>query len=302
MNSRESGTVAPPQAAPETCPLSEAEIREVRVLEGRLRSRPLPPRVKIQPGRGGKPLSLKPASLIDNVRLMAAFGTTAPRFADRMLSGLLNAACNGGASNPPSTEALNEALAAVAGIGPPDETEAMLATQMVATHFAAMTLLRRLKGAENISQQDSAGNLATKLLRSYAMQVEALTRYRGKGQQKVTVEHVHVHSGGQAIVGAVQGDGVSTNEEQPHAPNAITNEPGIPMRGADPERETVPVAGGVRGKRRCRMHGGAPAAVRRWATVTLYGTASTQRRRLPHGGQSEPCYGRAANSLTRSER
>jgi hypothetical protein len=35
--------------------------------------------------------------------------------------------------------------------------------------------------------------------------LEALDRYRGTGQQKVTVEHVHVHSGGQAIVGAVTG-------------------------------------------------------------------------------------------------
>jgi hypothetical protein len=32
----------------------------------------------------------------------------------------------------------------------------------------------------------------------------ALQKLRGKaGQQKVTVEHVHVHQGGQAIVGAV---------------------------------------------------------------------------------------------------
>ena len=30
-----------------------------------------------------------------------------------------------------------------------------------------------------------------------------LNRHRGKGQQKVTVEHVHVHEGGQAIVGEV---------------------------------------------------------------------------------------------------
>src|SRR3954451_20055088 len=132
------------------------------------------------------------------------------------------------------------------GIGPRDETEAMLATQMVATHVAAMALLRRLKGVETIQQQDSAGNLATKLLRTYAMQVEALQRYRGKGQQKVTVEHVHVHSGGQAIVGTVQGGGVPRQtEEQPHAPRAITHEPGIPMRRADPERGAVPVAGGA---------------------------------------------------------
>jgi hypothetical protein len=30
--------------------------------------------------------------------------------------------------------------------------------------------------------------------------LDALNRHRGKGQQKVTVEHVHVHEGGQAIV------------------------------------------------------------------------------------------------------
>ena len=36
------------------------------------------------------------------------------------------------------------------------------------------------------------------------MQLEALQRYRGKGQQKVTVEHVNVNAGGQAIVGTVQ--------------------------------------------------------------------------------------------------
>jgi len=33
--------------------------------------------------------------------------------------------------------------------------------------------------------------------------MEALKRYRTGGQQKVTVEHVHVHEGGQAIVGHI---------------------------------------------------------------------------------------------------
>ena len=140
---------------------------------------------------------------------MATFGTVDLGFADLMLSGLVNAACDGSPSNPPSQHAINRTLAAATGIGARDEIEGMLAAQMVSTHFAAMTLLRRLKGAENIPQQASAGSLAVKLLRTYTMQVEALQRYRGKGQQKVTVEHVHVHSGGQAIVGAVtQGGGV----------------------------------------------------------------------------------------------
>ena len=34
--------------------------------------------------------------------------------------------------------------------------------------------------------------------------VEVLNRHRGKGQQKVTVEHVQVNAGGQAIVGNIE--------------------------------------------------------------------------------------------------
>ena len=46
-------------------------------------------------------------------------------------------------------------------------------------------------------------NQANKLSRSFAVLLEALNRHRGKGQQKVTVEHVTVNAGGQAIVGAI---------------------------------------------------------------------------------------------------
>jgi hypothetical protein len=38
---------------------------------------------------------------------------------------------------------------------------------------------------------------ANKLSRTYAVLLDALNRHRGKGEQKVVVEHVHVHSGGQ---------------------------------------------------------------------------------------------------------
>ena len=132
------------------------------------------------------------------------------------------------------------------GIGARDEIEGMLATQMVSTHFAAMTLLRRLKGVETIPQETSAGSLAVKLLRTYTMQMEALQRYRGKGQQKVTVEHVHVHSGGQAIVGAVtQGGGVQSKSEGQPVAQAITHAPGQTLPSEiEAVREAVPSPGG----------------------------------------------------------
>jgi thiol-disulfide isomerase/thioredoxin len=64
---------------------------------------------------------------------------------------------------------------------------------------------------------------ASKLSRTFAMLLEALNRHRGKGQQKMTVEHVHVHSGGQAVVGMVGTSGAGGHakiEGQAHATQA----------------------------------------------------------------------------------
>jgi hypothetical protein len=88
-------------------------------------------------------------------------------------------------------------------------------------------------------------NQANKLSRTYATLLEALNRHRGKGQQKVTVEHVHVHAGGQAVVGVVASPGggdQSKSEDQAHA-KQITHAPQLAMRSEDKERESVPVGG-----------------------------------------------------------
>jgi hypothetical protein len=43
---------------------------------------------------------------------------------------------------------------------------------------------------------------------------EALSRYRGKFEQKITVEHVHVYQGGQAIVGQVSQNNNQVNQRK----------------------------------------------------------------------------------------
>src|SRR4051794_41635303 len=111
------------------------------------------------------------------------------------------------------------AAAALAGIRPKDEVEGMLAAQMVAAHSATMECYRRamLKDQTFEGRKESLSQ-ANKLSRTYTMQMDALSRHRGKGQQRVTVEHVHVHAGGQAVVGAIEGGGVANgNQRQPHA-------------------------------------------------------------------------------------
>jgi hypothetical protein len=140
-------------------------------------------------------------------------------------------------------------LAAMMGIAPRDEVEGMLVTQMVAAHNNAMECHRRAM----LDQQTFEGrkenlNQANKLSRTYTLLLDALNRHRGKGQQKVTVEHVHVHQGGQAIVGAVEtGGGVAAgNQRQPHAKAIsapILDASLPPLRGQDEIRQPVPLAG-----------------------------------------------------------
>jgi hypothetical protein len=146
----------------------------------------------------------------------------------------------------PDAERIHErqvaSLSLLAAISPNDEFEGMLGAQLLASHNAAMECYRRAMIAEQTleGRKENLGQ-ANKLSRTHATLLEALNRHRGKGQQKVTVEHVHVHSGGQAIVGNVQGGGVLTkSENQPHA---LGYAPSETLRSENEKREVVPVAG-----------------------------------------------------------
>jgi hypothetical protein len=134
-------------------------------------------------------------------------------------------------------------LGGMAGVGPKDEVEGMLAAQMVALHNAAMECFRRAM----IQEQPFPGrqqnlSFANKLSRTFALHMETLDKHRGKGQQTVRVEHVTVNAGGQAIVGNVQGGGgvSQKSEDQSHA-NKLAYAPKPAMRSAfEAEREAVP--------------------------------------------------------------
>ena len=91
----------------------------------------------------------------------------------------------------------------LAGINPRDQIEGMLAVQMIATHHATMDCFRIVAQNGHTDIINQMSSCANKLSRTFMMQMEALNRYRGKGQQKMTVEHVHINSGGQAIIGNV---------------------------------------------------------------------------------------------------
>jgi hypothetical protein len=137
----------------------------------------------------------------DLAKFQQTFATT-----DRDLALVLGLQAAASAGYPRTDNELTHrsTRAAVNSLGARDGLEVLLVVQMVSTHNLAMTLL----ACAAMEGQTTEGvelftNSANRLLRTFAAQVEALKTYRSKGEQKVAVEHVHIHRGGQAIVGAV---------------------------------------------------------------------------------------------------
>ena len=108
---------------------------------------------------------------------------------------------------------LNFMLAFINGMEPRNEAEAMLALQMATVHSSTIAASRDLAKAEMLPHYDSAVRAVTKLARTYTTQMETLKRFRSGGEQNVTVKHVHVHEGGQAIVGNVSSDRVGVGKK-----------------------------------------------------------------------------------------
>jgi hypothetical protein len=177
---------------------------------------------------------------------MRSLGTKNEKAAQWLLDMLFNAAAPTTVSKSTIEGELNGALSLLQEIAPRDEIEAMLVSQMIVTHLMVAKQARRLHSATTIPQLEANGSLLTKLQRTFIAQLEALQRYRGKAPQQVRVEHVHIHEGGHAIVGAIHaGVGVPTkSEDRPHA-KAVTDAFGEAVQSDVEEvRDAMPVARG----------------------------------------------------------
>ncbi len=109
------------------------------------------------------------------------------------------------ASDETKNTRILRALELYESLEPADGAEGMLGLQMVGTHDAALQCLKRAAlPNQTFAGRDMALKHASKLMALYTQQLAALNKHRGKGQQKVTVEHVNVAAGGQAIVGNIE--------------------------------------------------------------------------------------------------
>ena len=98
-------------------------------------------------------------------------------------------------------EDLNFFLASVAEMLPRDLFEVQIVSQMIIIFDQTMALCGKVNKAGTCSEA-SNGNLKLidRLMRVYAKLLEALSRYRRKGEQRIVVERLTVESGAQAIV------------------------------------------------------------------------------------------------------
>ncbi|MES2252478.1 MAG: hypothetical protein V4482_02180 [Pseudomonadota bacterium] len=92
----------------------------------------------------------------------------------------------------------------IVNLDPQDELERMLTVQMLAIHHASLDCLSVSFVTGNYSDPRYQNlNQVNKLMRTFAVLMDSLGRYRDRGRSQLSVGHVDVHSGGQAIVGNI---------------------------------------------------------------------------------------------------
>jgi hypothetical protein len=157
-------------------------------------------------------------------------------------------------------EDLPHILAELRSVAPKDALEARLAGLAFALSHAAVENLSYARVLQPYPDgvADRARLAAVRMAEAAAKCVEAMARHRSRGstEHKVVVTHtgpaaaevavgVRVRRGkGEEVRDAGPGGGGGGGKRRrPRAPAALAHEPGAAVRGADPGRDPVPVAG-----------------------------------------------------------
>lgn len=95
---------------------------------------------------------------------------------------------------------MNMVIQSLAESGVKDVIEARLVVQMQSLYTQGMSYLANAQMSTIPERSQFHLNAGMKLLRLHNETIEALNRYRRKGEQKLIVQHVNVGDGGQAVV------------------------------------------------------------------------------------------------------
>jgi hypothetical protein len=169
--------------------------------------RKAPPRVR-KPSRNHDQCVAPTADLeAHRGALRLAFGNTlSDEFAEFMLGKLITA-LRPGPFDHLDEATLNAAIAIISSINPQTELAALMAVQIAATGFAALKFLRQSQHHMDEIYIDVYGGFAAKLFRLQLEMIQAFDRHQRGNKQTMEVRHIHIHAGGQGVVGIVNAAG-----------------------------------------------------------------------------------------------
>lgn len=102
-------------------------------------------------------------------------------------------------------EANKESQEALIALNATTSLQSMLAAQMLSVHELQQRTIAFAHGSSEIDIKTYYTNSAIKLANCFVQQANLLAKLQGIAGQKIIIEHVDVHQGGQAIVGTIEG-------------------------------------------------------------------------------------------------
>ncbi len=97
------------------------------------------------------------------------------------------------------------AVDAAETIGADNSLEKMLAHQMTLCHKASFEMLDKALSQRDTVEQARLANVAARLMTTFQQGLATIQKLRNGGNQTVTVQHVHIETGAQAVIGNLQG-------------------------------------------------------------------------------------------------
>ena len=165
--------------------------------------RKAPPRVSKPSAHHDRCVAPTPDLESHRKQLREAFGNSmSDEFVDVLLGKLIEG-LRPGSIETLEEATLNTALAIIYSMHPQSELHAFLAVQTVVAGFSGLRLLRASQQHLTQDYIDVYGNFAIKLLRLQNEMLQTFERCRQGSQRVVEVRYVHIHSGGQGVVGII---------------------------------------------------------------------------------------------------
>lgn len=90
---------------------------------------------------------------------------------------------------------------AIVDMEPKDSIEMRLCSQLTSLYAQSMNYLSKADKADMLCHKEFYLKSSMKLLRLHNETIEALSKYRRQGEQKIIVQHVNVENGAKALVG-----------------------------------------------------------------------------------------------------